>query len=200
MFLRAHPLAFRTPLLLAGAVALAAPLVFFFAPAQAPETTAATAPLAYAEPAHGESATRSYAYYPEQLAALSSLNSFAPAADPGRPASAAPAPGPTAAPPARPPVRPAETRRAEPRAVARPAQPAAPAAEPAHNEDWKVFGLAVPRPSWPDTKGLREKAAGWGEAAASLPDKAMAGVSRLWRGPDAELKTPASANPPARTN
>ncbi|MTV29366.1 AraC family transcriptional regulator, partial [Rhodoblastus acidophilus] len=108
MFLRAHPFALRT-LLLAGAAALAAPLLLSFAPspAPAPEPTATpAAPLA-----HGEGETRSYAYYPEQLAALFSLNSFAPVADPGRPAASA-APGPTAPPPARA-VRPPEARRAE---------------------------------------------------------------------------------------
>jgi hypothetical protein len=195
MFLRAHPFALRTPLLLAGAVALAAPLIYSFAPspAPAPEPTAApAAPLA-----HSEGETRSYAYYPEQLAALSSLNSFAPVADPGQPKTS-PAPGPTAAPPARP--RPTEARRTEPRPVARPNAPAAApvAPEPERNEDWKILGLSVPKPGWPDTKNLREKAAGWGEAAASLPGKAMSGVTRLWRGPEADA-APAPAAP-ARAN
>jgi hypothetical protein len=190
MLLRAFPSYVRTPLLLAGAAALAAPLAFVLAAPPAPPApepmAAAVAPL----PA-GERETRSYAYYPEQLAALSSLSNFAPVADPGRPA--APAAAPVREPQAaRPPVRPAEAPR---RAETRPAAPriapaaAAPAAAPAPKDEWSVFGLAVPKPGWPDGKALREKAAGWGEAAASLPDKALAlgaGFARLWREPETD--------------
>ena len=197
MFLRAFAFPRRTPLLLAGAAALAAPLAFFLAPSPAPAvepTPAVAVPLS-----QGGGETRSYAYYPEQLAALSSLSSFAPVADPGLPASTATSV--KEAPAARHPVRPAEARRAEPRAAASPIAPPAAAsrdaplaAEPERNEEgWKVFGVAVPKPGWPDTKSLRDKAAGWGEAAASLPGKALAlgaGVTRLWRAPEPVQQAP----------
>jgi hypothetical protein len=131
---------------------------------------------------------RSYSYYPEQLAALSSLNSFAPVADAGRPA---PASSEEPSAPRRAARIPEAPRRAETlrrQAVLTPMAAPLPSAEPApkqqgKQEGWKIFGLSVPKPGWPDGEALRGQAASWRDAAASLPDKAVAlrdHIAGLW--------------------
>ncbi|MBB4197621.1 hypothetical protein CCR94_13190 [Rhodoblastus sphagnicola] len=186
------PSAFKVPLALAGAAVLtsaaflAAPALFFqpVAPEVAPIPE-----IAAVAPARGDG-PRSYSYYPEQLAALSSLNSFAPVADPGLPVSAtAPIKEPAA--PRKIARVPDAPRRAEPVRLGAPlasvAAPAAAAATAEKPEGWKLFGVALPKPGLPDGETLRRQAEGWRDAAASLPGKALAlgaRVGRLWPGSD----------------
>ena len=146
-------------------------------------------PAPVATPASG---LRSFAYYPEQLAALASLNSFHPAADPGlasqRLALAAPekdfAPN-----PAREAAKP--SRRVAPASRGAPIQPLQPSSspteatvEPAPRSEWKIFGLRVPAPAWPNGEALRQPAEQVRGAAVGLKDKAAAlgdRIATLWR-------------------
>jgi hypothetical protein len=199
-------------LALAGAAVGAAVLGFAGSSPSAPGAAPDPIVAAVAPPARGEGPEmRSFAYYPEQLAALSSLSSFSPVSDPGRPAAAPATAAPTTVAPAaqRKPVRSAESpRRAEPAPLASAALPApgsASAVEPAQareagREGLSVFGVALPRPGWPDGESLRRQAAHWGDAAASLPGRALAlgaGVTRLWPlGRDREPPAQPGAQPP----
>jgi len=205
-------LALKSPIRwLALALTGAALAVAFAPPPDAPTPAPATGPdSASAAPAARGDAPRSYAYYPEQLAALSSLNGFAPVADPGRPASAA---TPAAEPPkepaaARKAAHAADTRRAESNRSTAPLAPAqkagsvaVSAAETAREpEEWRVFGVALPRPGWPDGDALRRHAANWRDAAASLPGKAMALGGRLWPAADQAADAKSDADSPSRAN
>jgi hypothetical protein len=200
----------RVPLLLAGCAAVVAAAALSAAPqlsrAPAP-AVAAAAPPARPSPGAGAQETRSYAYYPEQLAALSSLNSFQPAADSGITA-VTPAPRRserTAEPPRR-----ADTARSFPLAAPAPTRPEAapkPAAEPAQKpEGWKLFGVALPRPGWPDGEALGKQAAGWRDGLSEKAVALGAGVGRMWPfgrtpRPDATpLATPPAPNSPPRGN
>ena len=128
---------------------------------EAEKATKAEKSLSAAPRVAVQAALRSYAYYPEQLAALQSLGQFQPIADSGQ----KPAPQALALAVA---VRPAagETkpgRRAEPTAKLA-AATAIPAPAPGSS-------------SFPGVDGLRDAATRWSEAAAGLGGK----IASLWR-------------------
>ncbi|MGO8738323.1 hypothetical protein [Rhodoblastus sp.] len=120
---------------------------------------------------------RNLAYYPEQLAALSSLTSFEPRADAG-----APVPPPAAArPPAQiAPIAPKPARHAAIKASVRAAP--APAPAPARQKietPVKILGLAVPSPAAIGARvaDFRDSASHFGEAALSLGGR----ITTFWR-------------------
>ncbi len=143
---------------------------------KAPElaTVAAPAPRAIAE--DSSAPLRTYAYYPEQLAALQSLSQFQPFADAGeRPVT-------QAAPLAR--LGAVETkaaRRAEPGAKTAMAAtaPQTTASAPESKNATKFFGMPLPDASdlGGRVAGLRETAARWGETAAGWGGN----IAKLWR-------------------
>jgi hypothetical protein len=122
---------------------------------------------------------RSYAYYPEQLAALQSLSAFQPIAETGE------NPAPLAA--AKPGVAEAKIlRRAEPvtkLAMIAPLPPVlpsrTPSAAPEPKAETKFFGLSLPDGAdlGGRVAGLRDTATHWGEAAVGW----SGGIVKLWR-------------------
>jgi hypothetical protein len=137
------------------------------------------------EKANQTSGLRNFAYYPEQLAALTSLSSFTPVSDPGLADSAPPA---SAAHPAAPasearPVRRAEApaKAAPPFAVQAPVpMAAAVGAEPAPDRSVRLFGVVVPGAAEIGDRvaSLKENASRWGESAWGLGGKLAGGA---WR-------------------
>jgi hypothetical protein len=195
------PTVFRAPLLLACAAVALTPLLLAPGERAHPPQAAMNPPQADAATPGSVTkaetqATHSYAYYPEQLAALSSLNGFQPLADPGRPtiaASAAPAQGAAsqgsasqgsagldlpATPAARKIAREAQRRPAPVSAAAPQTPAAAPHADP---EAWSVFGVKLPKPGWPDGDALRRQADNWRDAAGGQATALGDHIAHLWR-------------------
>jgi hypothetical protein len=171
--------------LAAGAIALVAlDAGLELRPAPAPTQTSAA--RAFAPPDHAKetSGVRSLAYYPEQLAALTSLSSFTPGPDSGLtdPSAAASAAHPSAPGTEAKPVRRAEAvaKVAPPLAARAPASMAAAvSAEPATDRSVKLFGIAVPGATefGDRVAALRETASRWGESAWGLGGK----IAGVWR-------------------
>lgn len=190
MVLRAAmiPPLFRAPLLLAGAACVAAPLLLASGErAQPPQAVSLTPQAVSLTPQAVAPATRSYAYYPEQLAALSSLNGFQPLADPGRPAITATTPAQSPGPAqdalaARRIARAEGPHRAALVSVAAATPTAAPQAEPeAKSQAWSLFGVNLPRPGWPDGDALRRQADNLRDAASGQATALGDHLAHLWR-------------------
>ncbi len=165
--------------LLAGLIAAGALTVFALGQTQeTPSPRIAQAPTApVASPGQTYGGLRSASYYPEQLAALQSLNSFHPTADQGQ----KPRPAVLAA-PARPsPFEPKPIRHADaPRSIVAIAPPT-PAAVVAAPEDKtvKLFGVPVPGAAQIGDRvgAARDTAGHWGAAVAGFGQKLVT----LWR-------------------
>jgi hypothetical protein len=170
--------------LAAGAIALVAlDAGLELRPAPAPTQTAVVRAFAPQEKAKETSGLRNLAYYPEQLAALTSLSSFTPGPDAGlADSSAAAAARPSAPATEAKPARRAEAppKAASPLAAREPAPTAAAvSAEPAPDRSTRFFGVAVPGATEIGDRvaSLKVNASRWGESAWGLGGK-LAGA---WR-------------------
>jgi hypothetical protein len=173
--------------LAAGAIALLAlDAGLELRPALAPAQIAVASAFSPQEKARETSGVRSFAYYPEQLAALTSLSNFTPGPE-SRVADPLASPSASAAHPSAPATDARPARRAEAQAKsASPLTGRAPAplaatfaSEPAMDRSVRIFGVTIPGAAEIGDRvaAVRENASRWSESAWGLGGK----IAGVWR-------------------
>jgi hypothetical protein len=168
--------------LAAGAIALVAlDAGLELRPAPTPTQNAVARAFAPQEHAKETSGLRSLAYYPEQLAALTSLSNFTPGSDAGLADPSASAAHPSTPVTDAKPVRRAEAaaKGASPLVTRAPVPMAAVGGEPAPDRSLRFFGVGVPGSTefGDRVASMKENASRWGESAWGLGGK----IAGAWR-------------------